>query len=71
MVLRQHHLLWKYKYLCELNKQQFILIGGGGACTGGTKRPPSGIRPLPLLHTCQLSAPAALAREITVFRIIK
>ena len=31
VVLRQHLLLWKCRYLCELNKQQFILIGGGGA----------------------------------------
>ena len=30
--------------------------------------PHSGIRPLPLLHTCQLSAPGALAREKTVSR---
>ena len=45
MVLRQHLLLWKCSYHCELNKQQFILIGGGALAREGLSAPPSGIRP--------------------------
>ena len=46
MVLRQHLLLWKCSYHCELNKQQGILIGGGAfAREGLSAPPPSGIRP--------------------------
>ena len=46
MVYVKHLLLWKCIYHCELNKQQFILIGGGGALAReGLSAPPSGIRP--------------------------
>ena len=67
MVLRQHLLLLKCSYHCDLNKQQFILIEGWAlAWEGLSAHPPRVSALLPFLHTCQLSAPGALARENTV-----